>query len=166
MAVSHVALILRELFYHRQGVFMGGFSVGMLKDYVDIFVFAVLGVASFLALWFVIERVIFYSKVDLKAYDDIDALNLDLTKNLTILYVIFSNAPYVGLLGTVLGIMVVFYDMGVSGGMDAKTIMVDLSLALKATALGLAVAIPTLIAYNSLLRKSDVLSEKFRIMKK
>lgn len=145
---------------------MGGFSVGMLKDYVDIFVFAVLGVASFLALWFAIERVIFYSKVDLKAYDDIDALNLDLTKNLTILYVIFSNAPYVGLLGTVLGIMVIFYDMGVSGGMDAKTIMVGLSLALKATALGLAVAIPTLIAYNSLLRKSDVLSEKFRIMKK
>ncbi|GAA8683296.1 hypothetical protein HpBT339_17340 [Helicobacter pylori] len=41
-----------------------------------------------------------------------------------------------------------------------------MSLALKATALGLAVAIPTLIAYNSLLRKSDVLSEKFRIMKK
>ncbi|OOP77954.1 TonB-system energizer ExbB [Helicobacter pylori] len=166
MAVLHVALILRELFYHRQGVFMGGFSVGMLKDYVDIFVFAVLGVASFLALWFVIERVIFYSKVNLKAYDDIDALNLDLTKNLTILYVIFSNAPYVGLLGTVLGIMVIFYDMGVSGGMDAKTIMVGLSLALKATALGLAVAIPTLIAYNGLLRKSDVLSEKFRIMKK
>ena len=119
---------------------MGGFSVGMLKDYVDIFVFAVLGVASFLALWFAIERVIFYSKVDLKAYDDIDALNLDLTKNLTILYVIFSNAPYVGLLGTVLGIMVIFYDMGVSGGMDAKTIMVGLSLALKATALGLAVS--------------------------
>ncbi|EST39934.1 TonB-system energizer ExbB [Helicobacter pylori] len=166
MAVLHVALILRELFYHRQGVFMGGFSMAMLKDYVDVFVFAVLGVASFLALWFVIERVIFYSKVNLKAYDDIDALNLDLTKNLTILYVIYSNAPYVGLLGTVLGIMVIFYDMGVSGGMDAKTIMVGLSLALKATALGLAVAIPTLIAYNSLLRKSDVLSEKFRIMKK
>ncbi|MDU9800245.1 MotA/TolQ/ExbB proton channel family protein, partial [Helicobacter pylori] len=79
----------------------------MLKDYVDVFIFAVLGVASFLALWFVIERIIFYSKVNLKAYDDIDALNLDLTKNLTILYVIFSNAPYVGLLGTVLGIMVI-----------------------------------------------------------
>ncbi len=150
---------------------MGGFSMAMLKDYVDVFIFAVLGVASFLALWFVIERVIFYSKVNLKAYDDIDALNLDLTKNLTILYVIYSNAPYVGLLGTVLGIMVIFYDMGMSdmgmsGGMDAKTIMVGLSSALKATALGLAVAIPTLIAYNSLLRKSDVLSEKFRIMKK
>lgn len=166
VAVLRVASILRELFHHRQGVFMGGFSMGMLKDYVDVFVFAVLGVASFLAVWFVIERVIFYSKVNLKAYDDIDALNLDLTKNLTILYVIYSNAPYVGLLGTVLGIMVIFYDMGMSGGMDAKTIMVGLSLALKATALGLAVAIPTLIAYNSLLRKSDVLSEKFRIMKK
>ncbi len=164
--MPHAVLRVLKGWFYTKGVFMGaGFSIE-LKDYVDIFVFAVLGVASFLALWFVIERVIFYSKVDLKAYDDIDALNLDLTKNLTILYVIFSNAPYVGLLGTVLGIMVIFYDMGVSGGMDAKTIMVGLSLALKATALGLAVAIPTLIAYNSLLRKSDVLSEKFRIMKK
>ncbi|WP_104748205.1 TonB-system energizer ExbB [Helicobacter cetorum] len=143
-----------------------GFSVQLLKDYVDLFVFVALGIASFLAVWFVIERIIFYSKVKLNAYQDIDALNIDLTKNLTILYVIYSNAPYVGLLGTVLGIMVTFYDMGVSGGMDAKTIMVGLSLALKATALGLAVAIPTLIAYNCLLRKSDVLSEKFRIMTK
>ncbi len=152
---------------YTKGVFMGaGFSIELLKEYVDIFVFTALGIASFLALWFVIERIIFYSKVNLKAYTDADALNLDLTKNLTILYVIYSNAPYVGLLGTVLGIMVTFYDMGISGGMDAKTIMIGLSLALKATALGLAVAIPTLIAYNGLLRKSDVLSEKFRIMSK
>ncbi len=165
-ALSHAVLRVLKGWFYTKGVFMGaGFSIE-LKEYVDIFVFATLGIASFLALWFVIERIIFYSKVNLKAYDDIDALNLDLTKNLTILYVIYSNAPYVGLLGTVLGIMVIFYDMGVSGGMDAKTIMVGLSLALKATALGLAVAIPTLIAYNSLLRKSDVLSEKFRIMKK
>ncbi len=165
-ALPHAVLRVLKGCFYTKGVFMGGFSAEMLKGYVDVFVFAVLGVASFLAVWFVIERIIFYSKVNLKAYDDIDALNLDLTKNLTILYVIYSNAPYVGLLGTVLGIMVIFYDMGVSGGMDAKTIMVGLSLALKATALGLAVAIPTLIAYNSLLRKSDVLSEKFRIMKK
>lgn len=41
---------------------MGGFSAEMLKDYVDVFVFAVLGVASFLAVWFVIERVIFILK--------------------------------------------------------------------------------------------------------
>lgn len=145
---------------------MGGFLVGMLKDYVDIFVFVVFGVVSFLVLWFVIERVIFYFKVDLKVYDDIDVLNLDLIKNLIIFYVIFFNAFYVGLLGMVLGIMVIFYDMGVSGGMDVKMIMVGLFLVLKVIVLGFVVVIFILIVYNSLLRKFDVLSEKFRIMKK
>lgn len=145
---------------------MGGFLVGMLKDYVDIFVFVVFGVVSFLVLWFVIERVIFYFKVNLKVYDDIDVLNLDLIKNLIIFYVIYFNAFYVGLLGMVLGIMVIFYDMGVSGGMDVKMIMVGLFLVLKVIVLGFVVVIFILIVYNSLLRKFDVLSEKFRIMKK
>lgn len=145
---------------------MGGFLVGMLKDYVDIFVFVVFGVVSFLVLWFVIERVIFYFKVNLKVYDDIDVLNLDLIKNLIIFYVIYFNVFYVGLLGMVLGIMVIFYDMGVSGGMDVKMIMVGLFLVLKVIVLGFVVVIFILIVYNSLLRKFDVLSEKFRIMKK
>lgn len=145
---------------------MGGFLMGMLKDYVDVFVFVVFGVVSFLVVWFVIERVIFYFKVNLKVYDDIDVLNLDLIKNLIIFYVIYFNAFYVGLLGMVLGIMVIFYDMGMSGGMDVKMIMVGLFLVLKVIVLGFVVVIFILIVYNSLLRKFDVLSEKFRIMKK
>ena len=84
-----------------------------------------------------------------------------LTKNLTFLYVIYSNAPYVGLLGTVCGIMITFYDMGASGNINANTIMMGLSLALKATALGIAVAIPTLAIYNLLNRKVDILLAKF-----
>ena len=54
-----------------------------------------------------------------------------------------------GLLGTVLGIMITFYDMGTTGNINAGEIMTGLSLALKATALGLAVAIPTLIDYSA-----------------
>lgn len=46
--------------------------------------------------------------------------------------------------------MLTFYDMGSTGAIDAGRIMTGLSLALKATALGLAVAIPTLISYNGL----------------
>ena len=49
--------------------------------------------------------------------------------------------------------------------MDAKTIMVGLSLALKATALGLCVAIPTLMVYNVLLRRCDVLSNRYKAQK-
>ena len=54
--------------------------------------------------------------------------------------------------------MLTFYDMGSTGAIDAGRIMTGLSLALKATALGLAVAIPTLISYNGLQRAMNVAS--------
>ncbi|WP_104629120.1 TonB-system energizer ExbB [Helicobacter bizzozeronii] len=144
-----------------------GFSVKLVGEYVDIGIFSALGVMSFIALWFTIERIIFYAKLDFNLYEDPEKLDLDLTKNLTSLYIIYSNAPYVGLLGTVLGVMVTFYDMSTSTtGLDAKAITLGLSLALKATAFGLLVAIPTLMVYNALLRKVDVLSEQFRLLTK
>ena len=59
-----------------------------------------------------------------------------------------SSAPYIGLLGTVLGIMLTFYSMGKTGFMDTNKIMVGLALALKVTAVGLMVAIPAVIIYN------------------
>ncbi|MDU5325980.1 MotA/TolQ/ExbB proton channel family protein, partial [Campylobacter ureolyticus] len=75
---------------------------------------------------------------------------------------IYSNAPYIGLLGTVAGIMVTFYEMGLAGGVDASAVMVGMSLALKATALGLLVAIPTLMIYNAFGRKVDVLMTRYK----
>ncbi len=137
-----------------------------LRNHIDLIIFVVLGLMSFLALWFSIERIIYFMKVDVNVFQNINDLEESLTKNLTTLYVIYSNAPYVGLLGTVMGIMITFYDMGVSGGIDAKTIMVGLSLALKATAFGLIVAIPTLVVYNLLLRKVDLLLNQYKQIKK
>lgn len=64
-----------------------------------------------------------------------------------------SNAPFVGLLGTVIGIMGAFADLQGSGGMDAsrsQLIMGSVSEALVATAVGLMVAIPAVVAYNQL----------------
>lgn len=112
---------------------------------------------AFIAVWCVIERVLFFAKVKAKDYQNKEDYDNALSENLTTLYIIYSNAPYVGLLGTVIGIMIVFYDMGISGNIDVKTIVVGLSLALKATALGLVVAIPTLMAYNALFRKVTLL---------
>lgn len=137
-----------------------------LKDYIDHIIFAILGFMSFLAVWFSCDRLIFYARVDMSKYDDEAVLEEALSKNLTALYIIYSNAPYVGLLGTVVGIMITFYDMGMSGGMDAQSIMVGLSTALKATALGLVVAIPTLIAYNCFVRKMDVLLNRYKLSKR
>jgi biopolymer transport protein ExbB len=71
-----------------------------------------------------------------------------LERNLSFLATVGSNAPFVGLLGTVLGIMKAFNDLGSSAG-DAQAIMVGIAEALVATAVGLLVALPAVVAYNS-----------------
>lgn len=133
-----------------------------LKANVDYIIIAILGFMSFLVVWFTIERIIFYANVKFENYNKIEEFEEVLTNNLTTLYIVYSNAPYVGLLGTVAGIMITFYDMGMSGGIDTKSIMVGLSLALKATALGLIVAIPTLMIYNGFMRKVEVLLNRYK----
>ena len=137
-----------------------------LKQYIDLIIFAILGFMSFLVVWFSVERVIFYARLNPSLFHNAESFEEAITKNLTALYIIYSNAPYIGLLGTVVGIMITFYDMGISGTMSVKDIMLGLSLALKATALGLVVAIPTLIIYNAFLRKVDILLNRFKAQQK
>lgn len=134
----------------------------ILKTYLDFTVFGLLGAMGFLALWVTIERIFFYRTLNLENYKNIELLNIDLTRNLTILSIIGSNAPFVGLLGTVVGILITFYDMGQSQSLETGAIMVGLALALKATAAGITVAIPAIIAYSALLRKVDVLKALYR----
>ena len=86
----------------------------LLKHNIDYIIIGILGVMSFFVLWYTIERVIFYSRVNINGYTSIETLEEALTKNLTTLYIIYSNAPYIGLLGTVAGIMITFYDMGMA----------------------------------------------------
>lgn len=134
----------------------------LLKSLVDYAIFGILGLMSLLALTYAIERFFFYRTIALECYTNFDILETDLTRNLTALSIISSNAPYIGLLGTVMGIMITFYDMGKSLSIESNTILIGLSLALKATALGLVVAIPSLMAYSACLRKCDVLSAKWK----
>ena len=129
-----------------------------LKNYLDLMVFGTLGIMSFFTIWFGIERMQYYRRVKLPDYDHDQELNVLLTNNLTVISSIGSNAPYVGLLGTVLGILITFYDLGQGGDIDPATIMLGLALALKATAAGLFVAIPAILIYNALLRTVDVLT--------
>jgi biopolymer transport protein ExbB len=66
-----------------------------------------------------------------------------------------SNAPFVGLFGTVMGIVKAFHDLGavnVKGAAVQQTVMAGISEALVATAVGLAVAIPAVVAYNGFQR--------------
>ncbi|MGB5833556.1 MAG: TonB-system energizer ExbB [Thiohalocapsa sp.] len=133
-----------------------------LKDYLDYAVLGLLGLMSFVMLWLVIERYIYFARVDLDRAKNLAELEVDLTRNLTTIGSIGANAPYVGLLGTVLGILIAFFDMGESGTIDTATIMLGLALALKATALGLVVAIPSVVFYNALLRRVDVLKVRWQ----
>ncbi|MBT4761973.1 MAG: MotA/TolQ/ExbB proton channel family protein [Bdellovibrionaceae bacterium] len=71
-----------------------------------------------------------------------------LERFLNFLATVGSNAPFVGLLGTVFGIMDAFTGLAKSQG-DATVVMVGISNALMATAIGLIVAIPAVIAYNT-----------------
>jgi biopolymer transport protein ExbB/TolQ len=72
----------------------------------------------------------------------------EVEKYLNFLATIASNAPYVGLLGTVLGIMKAFNDLAMAPEAGQQTVMAGISSALIATAAGLFVAIPAVIFYN------------------
>lgn len=71
-----------------------------------------------------------------------------LERSLTFLATVGSNAPYIGLFGTVLGIMKSFHDLANATSAGQQTVMAGISAALIATAAGLLVAIPNILAYN------------------
>jgi biopolymer transport protein ExbB len=128
-----------------------------LGYFIDYGIIGLLAVMSVISLAIFIERYLFIKKIDLDEYSgNRKRLEIVLTQRLSVVATIGSNAPYIGLLGTVLGIMLTFYTIGVAGYIDATKIMVGLALALKATAIGLCVAIPSIIFYNFLLRKIKV----------
>jgi len=77
----------------------------------------------------------------------------DLERFLSFLATVGSNAPYIGLLGTVLGIMKAFNDLAQAPEAGQQTVMAGISLALVATAAGLFVAIPAVIFYNHYSKK-------------
>lgn len=69
-------------------------------------------------------------------------------RSLGFLATVGSNAPYIGLFGTVLGIMKSFHELGQSSQAGQNTVMAGISAALVATAAGLLVAIPAVLAFN------------------
>ncbi len=142
-------------------------TTSSLIDYADMALdYGVMGILilmSIVTLWLFIERMMFYRSVRIEDYKHRDTLELDLTNNIGVISAIGANAPYIGLLGTVLGIMITFYSLGDLGAVDAKKIMTGLALALKATAMGLVVAIPAIASYTYLLRKIERILTQFDV---
>ncbi|MGQ0811165.1 MAG: TonB-system energizer ExbB [Nitrospiraceae bacterium] len=137
----------------------------VLQHVID---YGVIGLLLALSVWSVavaVERWLFYRRVDLSQFPNQQVFEVTLTKRLVIIGTVAANAPYIGLLGTVLGIMLTFHTMGTSGTMAVQTIMIGLSLALKATAVGLLVAIPCVVMNNVLRRRVTELVTLYKVQK-
>jgi biopolymer transport protein ExbB len=79
---------------------------------------------------------------------------LRLERNTAFLGTLGNNAPFIGLFGTVLGVMRAFQDLGAAGAeASTTTVMTGISEALVATAVGLFVALPAVMVYNLLGRR-------------
>ncbi len=129
--------------------------------------FGIIGLLLLLSLWAVaiaLERWLYYRRAPLAQFADVQQLEISLTKRLVIIGTVAANAPYIGLLGTVLGIMVTFHTMGTTKTIEVSAIMVGLSLALKATAVGLLVAIPCVVMNNALRRRVAELLTQYKAL--
>ena len=134
-----------------------------LKHLID---YGIIGLLITLSLWAVAvatERWLYFRRVDVRRFQNEQEFEVALTKRLVVIGTVAANAPYIGLLGTVLGIMLTFHSMGTSGTMAVQSIMVGLSLALKATAVGLLVAIPCVVLNNVLRRRVTELLTQFKV---
>ena len=138
--------------------------IEQIKDFVDYGIIGLLFFLSFITVAYAIERVLFYRSIRVTNYTNKTALELDIMKRLPTIASIGSNAPYIGLLGTVLAIILTFYIIGdQQDTINPGEVMKHLALALKATAAGLVVAIPATVIYNALLTRVDTILAKWEI---
>jgi biopolymer transport protein ExbB len=91
---------------------------------------------------------------------------VDLKRGTAILATVGSTSPFVGLLGTVFGIINAFVSMGESGGAGIQAIAVGIAEALVATGFGLFVAIPAVWFYNYFQTKIDNLTAEMTYLSK
>ena len=128
-----------------------------LQHWLDPIIFSLLGIMFFIVIWLSIERWLYFRHIRPERFSSVETARIETTRNLTLIASIGANAPYVGLLGTVLAIMLTFWQIGQAGNLSTQAIMLGLAMALKATAAGILVAIPSMMLYNALLRRAEVI---------
>ena len=125
-----------------------------LRYTIDYGIIGLLVFMSVTAVAVALERKFLYKRINIAAFKDKKALELELTRKLHIIATIGSNAPYIGLLGTVLGFIQTFGHME-EAGLNAHVGQLSSGIwqALVCAAAGLAVAIPAHAAYNYLVSR-------------
>jgi biopolymer transport protein ExbB len=103
--------------------------------------------------------------------DNVDALQtaarheiVRLERGLVVLEIIVGIAPLLGLVGTIAGMMTVFSDVGQTGLNDAAKLAAGIALILRATLIGLLIAIPSLIAWSYYTKKVEVLAAEMEAL--
>ena len=133
-------------------------------DLMTLFVSLILVAASVWSWAIIIEKIRLWNfqkhnPVSIKATDNLDTvvdkLIRPFDKNLWFLSMLSYVAPFVGLFGTVWGVMDSFAAIGVNQSVSIGVIAPGLATALGTTALGLIAAVPAAIAYNVFSKKSD-----------
>ena len=87
-----------------------------------------------------------------------------LERRIIILGTLGNNAPFIGLLGTVLGIIKAFYNLGTLGNTGAEVVMRSISTALLATACGLLIAIPVVMVNNFFSKRLKNIMQNLEIL--
>ncbi len=153
--VSVAVMVERLLFYRRHAVDGDAIRLQLAK-LLEAGDFA--GAAEFLQKYDSLETnvVLFGLREYRKGPDAVEDLlagaeakeRIRYSRRLSFLATVGSNAPFIGLFGTVLGIIRAFQDMSANFADASNTVMAGIAEALIATAVGLLVAIPAVVAYN------------------
>lgn len=138
------------------------------RDMMTLCVSLILVAASVMSWAVIIEKIRLWQaqkrkSVSVKATDNldmiVDKLIRPFDKNLWFLSMVSYVAPFIGLFGTVWGVMDSFAAIGVNQSVSIGVIAPGLAVALGTTALGLIAAVPAAIAYNVFSKKADDLYE-------
>ena len=129
-------------------------------DLMTLFVSLVLVVFSVLSWTVIVEKIRLWrmvkrTPVDVKSADAVDEFIMPFDKNLWFLSMVAYISPFIGLFGTVWGVMDSFAAIGVNQSVSIGVIAPGLAVALGTTALGLIAAIPAAIAHQYFAKKSD-----------
>lgn len=145
----------------------GSFSLLSLftGDWMTVFVSVVLLVFSVMSWTVIVEKLRLWrmqkrTPMKMKPNDDIDIFIRPFDKNLWFLSMVAYISPFIGLFGTVWGVMDSFAAIGLNQSVSIGVIAPGLAVALGTTALGLIAAIPAAIAYQYFSKKSDELYER------
>jgi biopolymer transport protein ExbB len=108
------------------------------------------------------DRIDLHEWITMALQRSTDAVNSQISGGLTFLATVGSVAPFVGLFGTVMGILNALIDIGIAGQASIDRVAGPVGEALIMTAIGLAVAVPAVLGYNWLLRRNKVIQDNVR----